>query len=151
MMATEVILWWIALLLLLVGILHVSGFWYAEHGMKWSTMSVGVVQIILAIVVFTHPLGSLMLLTILIALAFMVEGLFKVIVALQNRHQHLPGWGLLFFSGLASVLLSFVVTAALPYSATYTIGILVGVMMKKSSMQTLPKGNIPPSRKLTGG
>lgn len=122
---SDVVLSWIAVALLLVGAIHITGLCYAEQGLKGATSALGVVQIILAILAFKDPFESLMALTIMIAVVFMVEGVFRIYLAMQNHD--IPNWRVLFLNGICNVAFSAIVIAALPYSSLYTLGILVGV------------------------
>jgi len=62
--------------------------------------------------------------TILLASLFIVGGIFRVVGAHTLRF---PSWGWMAFSGVASVLLGFMLMYELPTASLWFIGFLVGV------------------------
>jgi uncharacterized membrane protein HdeD (DUF308 family) len=73
----------------------------------------------------THSVTSLAVLTSIVAALFLVEGVFRCILALKNRD--LSGWPLTLASGVIAVAFSITVWSAFPTSSEYTLGILLGV------------------------
>jgi len=122
------VLSWIAAALLIVGCIHISGLWYAEEYMKFATFAMGVVEVIIAIVTFMHPFESLMLLTIIIAVLFMIQGLYRIHVATTYRDAMTDYmYKIVLAKGICNVVFSAIVLLALPHSSLFTIGLLVGV------------------------
>lgn len=123
--ATEVAYVLIVVSLLFAGILHISGFWYAEAGHRIPTLVAGIVQVALAVVLQFHPVAGLTIFTIVVAVLFLSEGFFRIGLACQNRDM--PGWGWTFFNGLSAATFSVVVMISLDMTKFYTLGILLGV------------------------
>ncbi len=63
--------------------------------------------------------------SILIAAVLLADGVVRTILAIGNRQ--IPGWGWTLAGGLASVATAVIVLVALPSSALWVIGVLVGV------------------------
>jgi len=131
--ATAAVLWWIAFILTLVGLMNIGaatcGYtdYSGDSTTRGGTMLAGFAQLGLGILAFKYPMESLLLLTVLAAVVFMTEGLFRMALAFSQPSRTLPGWIVLCISGACNVALSLIIVLALPYSAAYTVGILVGV------------------------
>jgi len=130
---SSVVLWWLAMILLVVGVVNVSGLWFADIGQRWSTFWCGVVQVIIALFAFFHPVPSLVGITLTIAFVFMLEGLYRIVLSCQNKDV-MENWGIVCFNGVVNILLSIVILTAMPLSGLYTIGVLLGCNLIVSGM-----------------
>jgi uncharacterized membrane protein HdeD (DUF308 family) len=81
----------------------------------------------------SNALTSLLILTCLVAAFFMAEGLFRTVVAINNREM--PGWGWYLGNVICSILFSIAVVVALPSSEAVTLGILLGRYWLTSGLQ----------------
>lgn len=128
---SALVLWWLALLLVVVGSLHVLGLCYAEPGRRWSTFWLGTLQVAVALLAFFYPLESLVSLTVTIAAGYMLSGTYLVALACCNGDA-LAATGTYWtvvLDGTCNVLMSAVILAAMPLSALYTVGVLLGCNM----------------------
>ena len=123
--ATNFVLTLISLMLLLAGAASLAGYFYAEDDMKTQLGVLGAVQVLLGFFLWFYPFQSLAIITILIALAFMLHGVASCSTALSNRDS--PTWGWTLINGVCAIAFSTIVIAAFPWSSHYTLGILVGV------------------------
>lgn len=123
---TEMVIVWLGIFLVVVGVFHASGYFFADYGFKWQSLALGCIQVLLGVFMFINPWNSLVALTTIIAVAFMCDGVFRIFVACRN--QDIPGWGFYMVNGVCSVLLSALVLAY-PGSPYFVLGILVGVNM----------------------
>jgi uncharacterized membrane protein HdeD (DUF308 family) len=73
------------------------------------------------------PLAGVLTLTILVAALFLADGLLEVIMAFRVRHH--KGWGWVLVSGLVAIAAGVLIALQLPYSATWVIGVFVGIKM----------------------
>ncbi len=80
---------------------------------------------IVGILLLAFPLSGALTLTLLLAVLFAVVGAFKVALALHIRP--FPSWGWLMFSGLLAIALGTLIWMGLPGTATWAIGLLVGI------------------------
>ena len=131
-LATGVTGVFIAATLLVVGCVNLAGVLFADKGLKLESFLTGVIQVLLAAVMAFYPFASLASMTILIAAFIMADGIIRTALAVQNRE--VPGWGWTLAGGLASIVTSIIVLAALPTSALWVIGIMVGVNMLTSGI-----------------
>lgn len=81
--------------------------------------------IIVGALFLRNPGSSLLTLTLLLIIFFMIEGISKIILALTIRP--LPNWGWLMLSGIVGILLSLYLWAAIPVTAIWLLGALLGI------------------------
>jgi uncharacterized membrane protein HdeD (DUF308 family) len=74
-----------------------------------------------------NPGESLLTLTLLVIVFFMVEGISKIIFSLTIRP--LPHWGWVLASGVVSVILAMVLWASIPLTALWLLGILLAITL----------------------
>ena len=111
--------------LVVSGVINMLGLLFAEKGFKIRSFLIGVLQVGVGLVLEYYPLESLETVTTGIAVMFMVDGLYRVVLAEQNRD--LPGWFWTFTAGLSSIAVGVYVLYTLPLSSLETIGTLVGI------------------------
>jgi uncharacterized membrane protein HdeD (DUF308 family) len=101
----------------LIGARHVPHFWL-------QLVSVALF-VIVGVLFLRNPGESLLTLTLLLIMFFMVEGISKVIFALTIRP--LPNWGWVLASGIVGILLALYLWASIPVTAIWLIGVLLGI------------------------
>src|SRR5262245_27829811 len=101
----------------LIGARHVPHFWL-------QLVSVALFLII-GLLFLRNPGESLLTLTLLLIVLFLVEGISKVIFALTIRP--LPNWGWVLASGIVGIVLAFYLWASIPVTAVWLIGVLLGI------------------------
>ncbi|MGD9806863.1 MAG: HdeD family acid-resistance protein [Hyphomicrobiaceae bacterium] len=72
-----------------------------------------------------NPGESLLTLTLLVIVFFMVEGISKVIFSLTIRP--FPNWGWVLLSGIVGIALSLILWANIPVTAIWLLGLLFGI------------------------
>lgn len=72
-----------------------------------------------------NPAESLLTLTLLVIVFFMIEGISKVIFALTIRP--FPHWGWVLLSGVVGIVLALILWASLPITAVWLLGLLLGI------------------------
>ena len=113
-----------AVTLLAVGLLNVVGSFYVEKGYKLQSFILGSMQLALGAIMEAEPILNMAALTLIIAGTVFVDGLYRLLLAAQNRRMQ-RWWGVL-LSGLASVAGSVYVVKFLPLSAAYVPGLALG-------------------------
>jgi uncharacterized membrane protein HdeD (DUF308 family) len=66
-------------------------------------------------------------LTLVVALLFLADGILEIIMAYRLRPH--SGWGWVLASGVAALIAGVLIASQLPSSATWVLGVLVGIKM----------------------
>jgi uncharacterized membrane protein HdeD (DUF308 family) len=101
----------------LIGARHVPHFWL-------QLISVALF-IVVGALFLRNPGESLLTLTLLLIVFFLIEGISKVIFALTIRP--FPNWGWVLLSGIVGIVLAFYLWASIPVSAAWLLGVLLGI------------------------
>lgn len=88
----------------------------------------------------SKPGSILATMTLILAIYFLVSGVFEVLIALQIKPTR--GWGWALFNGAASVFLGTIIWSQFPVSGTWTIGLLIGIKLFLSGWTLLMFGLI---------
>jgi uncharacterized membrane protein HdeD (DUF308 family) len=91
----------------------------------WLQLVSVVLFVIVGALFLRNPGESLITLTLLVIVFFMVEGFSKVIFALTIRP--LANWGWVLASGVIGILLSLYLWASIPLTAIWLLGVLLGI------------------------
>ena len=87
----------------------------------------GIILVILSIIIFRHPVGTLLGLTLYIGIALMLTGLMLIVSALTNRKAD-DHWGLKLTEGIFDVLFAFILLSN-PAITAAVFPFLVGFWM----------------------
>jgi uncharacterized membrane protein HdeD (DUF308 family) len=121
--AAKILLGWLFLIGGVMMILHAFSA-QAWQGFLWSLL-IGILYAVAGGYLAFFPLTGLLTLAILLVILFLAEGIFEVIMAFQVRPHE--GWGFLLLSGIAAILVGVLIALDLPGSATWALGLLVGI------------------------
>jgi uncharacterized membrane protein HdeD (DUF308 family) len=121
--AAKIMLGWLFLIGGIVMVLHAFSA-PAWQGFLWSLL-IGILYVVAGGYLAFFPLTGLITLAILLAILFLAEGIFEIIMALRVRPHE--GWGFLLLSGVAALVVGFLIAIDLPGSATWALGLLVGI------------------------
>lgn len=111
--------------LLICGTVLIAGsFWIG----RWSAFAVqlliGIAYAVTGVMVAETPVESTTVLTMLIAVMFIVGGTFRAVVSIVERY---PMWGWALANGLITMLLGLIIIRNFPEAALWLIGTLVGI------------------------
>jgi uncharacterized membrane protein HdeD (DUF308 family) len=122
-LAVEILL---GIVLVAAGITQVVHAFKARHAKGFAFRLLGAALYGLVGVLFlAFPLHGVLTLTALLAILFMAAGTFKIALSLHVRP--VPSWGWLMVSGLVAIVLGGLIWMGLPGTATWAIGLLVGI------------------------
>jgi uncharacterized membrane protein HdeD (DUF308 family) len=124
--AVELLVGW---LFLVGGVLRIASVVASRRrpGFLWALLSPVCATLLGAWLVF-RPVEGVLTATLLLGAFFVVDGVVKILLALELR-QHLEHWGWTLASGLIDLALAWLIWQGWPSSATWAIGLLVGVNM----------------------
>src|SRR6266849_3531262 len=111
--AVAILIGWLFLISGVVGLVttfmarHAPGFW-------WSLVSavLGIAAGILLLIVF-----------------FVIEGVASIMYALEHKKELTGRWAWMLVSGIIDLILAVIILAGLPETATWALGLLVGINM----------------------
>jgi uncharacterized membrane protein HdeD (DUF308 family) len=93
----------------------------------WLQLVSVVLSVIVGVLFLRDPGQALLVLTLLLIVFLMVEGISKVIFSLTIRP--FPNWGWVMASGIIGILLAFYLWASLPITAIWLLGVLLGIQL----------------------
>ncbi|HYJ59326.1 MAG TPA: HdeD family acid-resistance protein [Methyloceanibacter sp.] len=93
----------------------------------WLQLISVVLAIVIGLLLLRQPDSGLLVMTVLLIVFFMVEGISKIIFALTIRP--FPNWGWVLASGLVGLLLAVYLWANMPIASEWVLGILLGIML----------------------
>ena len=93
----------------------------------WLQLISAVLAILIGVLLLRSPQSGLLVMTMLLIVYFMVEGIAKVIFALTIRP--FPNWGWVLASGLVGIILAFILWANMPLSADWVLGLMLGILL----------------------
>jgi uncharacterized membrane protein HdeD (DUF308 family) len=116
----------LAVLVIVAGIAHFAAALAARHlgGLLWQLL-IGAAYAIGGVYFFLHPGLGLLSLTLVLALVFFIEGVFRIVSWFAFRH--IPGAGWALFDGIVTLILAFLIWRSWPASAVWAVGTLFGV------------------------
>lgn len=122
-LSVEIMAGW---LLLLAGIATTFGAFHIHGtGPFFGKLLMGLLSAALGIYLLTHPEVGMVVLTLMLAVAFMVDGAWQIGFGMEVRPE--AGWGWLAFSGAVGIATSMVIAGGLPGTSHFVIGLLVGL------------------------
>lgn len=97
---------------------------YSRHFVL--NMFIGLLLLAIGVVLFAAPVFSLMLITSIIGVYFLIESISSTAFAVQNK-KTLYFWWADLLVGILQFLLGLIILIALPSTALWVVGILVGI------------------------
>jgi uncharacterized membrane protein HdeD (DUF308 family) len=110
----------------LTGLIQLMAGWQAEswHD-KLARLIHGGIATVGGIAVLAHPFYGLAAMSLVLAIFFAAEGIWKIVSSFSYRP--VPGWIALLFSGVLDLILGILIWRQWPVSGLWAVGILVGV------------------------
>src|ERR1700744_4713910 len=126
-LAFTLVIGWLFLISGVVGL--VTTFWMRNApGFWWSLIS-AIIAIAAGIILLLWPISGTVSLTLVLIAFFFVEGVVTIMYAIQHRAQLSHRWGWMLASGIVDLILAGIIFAGLPETATWALGLLVGINM----------------------
>ncbi|MEO6846384.1 MAG: DUF308 domain-containing protein [Chthoniobacterales bacterium] len=90
-----------------------------------TQLLLALLRLVVGFLILGHLVDGLITLTLLLAIIFMIEGIFSIIAALRLKGHRGQGW--IFFNGLVTILLGVLIYRHFPETAAWAIGLLFGI------------------------
>jgi uncharacterized membrane protein HdeD (DUF308 family) len=113
---------------------------FQSHGIGhilWKLL-VAVLYLIVGIYFLLHPVLGIASFTLVLAVFFVVEGVFDLVAYFKTRGM--PGSGWMLFDGIVTLILGLLVWRQWPSSSLWVIGTLVGISMIMTGTTRLMMG-----------
>lgn len=124
-LAFTLLIGWLFLISGVVGL--ITTFWMRNvPGFWWSLIS-ALIAIAAGIVLILWPISGTISLTLVLIAFFIIEGVVTLMYAFDHRAQLSGRWGWMLASGIVDLILAGIIFAGLPESATWALGLLVGI------------------------
>ncbi len=124
-LAVTIFLGWMFLISGIAGL--ALTFWARSMpGFWWSLISAAL-AICAGIILLARPVQGTLTLTIVVGAYFLAEGVATIMYALEHRRELSERWSWLLVAGIMDLLIAAMIIAALPGSAAWAIGLLVGL------------------------
>ena len=126
--ASVAIVFLLGWVLIISGVLQAVGLIGASNVPHfWLQLISAVLAILIGVLLLRSPDSGLLVMTMLLIVYFMVEGIAKVIFALTIRP--FPNWVWVLASGVVGILLAFILWANMPLTANWALGLMLGVLL----------------------
>ena len=114
-------------ILIIGGVMEVvHAFWHKRWAGFFLDLLTGVLYVVVGWMMVNNPQESALLLTLLIAMFLVFEGVLRIVTAITVRYPH---WGSVLFNGIISLLLGILIWRRWPVSGLWVIGLFVGIEM----------------------
>jgi uncharacterized membrane protein HdeD (DUF308 family) len=112
-------------LLLLGGSAQLVGaFWTRDWSGFFLGLLMGVLYVVLGVMFLRHPTDAVVTMTLFLACALMVGGLFRIIGSLM---YHFPHWGWTLVGGIINLALGIMIWEQWPEASLWVIGLFIGI------------------------
>ena len=134
------IITFVGVLVLLGGIVRmIWAFKAGTLGKGLLTFAVGGLTLLAGVVLLANPVFASGVLTIILLVYFIVDGIAEISAGMQNRPESGSGW--LIFGGIVSILLGIMIWRQFPLSGMWAIGILFGIKLFTSGLIMVTGGS----------
>lgn len=113
------------LLILAGGVTIADAFAVEGTGPFFGQLLIGLLKLALGVYLLRHPDVSMVVLTLLLAAVFVIDGAAQLALAFELRP--VDGWGWLLLSGIIAIAVGLLLAAELQAMSLVTLGILLGV------------------------
>jgi uncharacterized membrane protein HdeD (DUF308 family) len=130
--AADIYIGWIFLFSGIAGL--VTMFWAANiPAFLWSLLTAAL-SLIVGVLLLWHPVEGVVSLTLALIALFIVEGIFQIAAAIRYRDAFPDSWGWMVMSGIADLILAWLIISGLPGTASWALGLIVGVNLITSGL-----------------
>jgi uncharacterized membrane protein HdeD (DUF308 family) len=114
-------------LLVIVGAIEaMQSFWQPRWGGFFLHLIAGILAVVVGFNLVTSPTAGALVLTLVMAVYFIVIGIIRTVTALAMRF---PSWGWVLVSGIISFIMGVLIKQQWPYSGLWIIGLFIGIDM----------------------
>lgn len=104
----------------------VYSFWIKKWSGFFLSLLVGIIYTVSGVLCIIHPAVSAIGITLFIGAFCVIAGLFRIIMAPLLRFNQ---WGWVFFNGVITLILGFLILSGWPLTGLWVIGLFLGIDM----------------------
>jgi uncharacterized membrane protein HdeD (DUF308 family) len=130
--AADIYVGWIFLFSGIVGLVTIF-FAPSIPAFLWSLLT-SALSLVVGVLLLWHPVQGVVSLTLVLIAFFIVEGLFQIAAAIRHRDELPDSWGWMVMSGIADLLLAWLIISGWPGTASWALGLIVGVNLITSGL-----------------
>jgi uncharacterized membrane protein HdeD (DUF308 family) len=130
--AVDVYVGW---LFLFSGIVGLASMFLAPtvHAFLWMLLTAAL-SLFVGVMLLWHPTEGAVSLTMVLTAFFIVEGIVQIVASLSYRDVFPESWGWMLASGIADLILAALIIKGWPSTATWALGLLVGINLITSGV-----------------
>ena len=118
----------LGVIVLVAGIVRmIWAFQAGSLGRGLLMFAIGLLTLLAGFALLAHPLFASGVLTIMLAVYFILDGIGEIAAGIRVRPAN--GWGWLLFGGIVSIWLGLMIWRQFPLSGLWAIGILLGIKL----------------------
>ena len=118
----------LGVIVLVAGIVRmIWAFQAGSLGRGLLMFAIGLLTLLAGFALLAHPLFASGVLTIMLAVYFILDGIGEIAAGIKVRPA--DGWGWLLFGGIVSLLLGMMIWRQFPLSGLWAVGILLGIKL----------------------
>ena len=118
----------LGVIVLVAGIVRmIWAFQAGSLGRGLLMFAIGLLTLLAGFALLAHPLFASGVLTIMLAVYFILDGIGEIAAGIKVRPA--AGWGWLLFGGIVSILLGLMIWGQFPLSGLWAVGILLGIKL----------------------
>jgi uncharacterized membrane protein HdeD (DUF308 family) len=102
----------------------------------WSLLTAAL-SFLVGVLLLWHPIAGVVSLTLVLIAFFIVEGVFQIVASFRSREIFPESWGWMLGSGIADLALAALIIAGWPGTASWALGLIVGVNLITSGVATV--------------
>lgn len=125
-LATSIMVGWLLLASGLFGLVAVISTGRSQTGFWWHLLT-AMLYTVAGIAMLWNPVAAVLTLTIVLAAYLLATGALKIFVAFGYRDAIPGAWIWMLLSAAIDILLGIMIVAGLPGTATWVIGLMVGI------------------------
>ena len=120
------------------GVLFWLAFLTKQQGLLFALF--GVLSLVAGGYMMSQPVAALATLTLFLAAYFVASGILQIVAGFRARPE--PGWGLVAFGGVVSLVLGVIIWRQFPISGIWAVGTLVGIQLLFSGWTLIAVGGL---------
>lgn len=128
---------YIGVLFLIAGLMGLGLMLYAPTSSSFLwTLLTAALSLLVGVLLLWHPVEGTASITLVLIAFFIAEGIFQIVASIHYRDIFPESWGWMLVSGIADLVLAALIIAGWPGTATWALGLIVGVNLITSGLAT---------------